>query len=211
VRRNKARARAETEAGHTDPMDTRPDDIEIRPAAATELELLRELERAAGEQFRGIGMSEIADDEPLPPEVLEEYRRAGRAWVAAGRNGRPLAYLLHDEVDGAAHVEQVSVHPDAAGRGLGRALIDQLGERARASGLRALTLTTFAEVPWNAPYYARLGFRPLPDAQLGEGLREIRRREKEHGLDRRPRICMRRELPSAPDSSPSARAGSGGS
>lgn len=57
----------------------------------------------------------------------------------------------------------------------------------------ALTLTTFAEVPWNAPYYERCGLRPLADAELTGGLREIRAREATYGLDRRPRVCMRRE------------------
>ncbi|MFE3093416.1 GNAT family N-acetyltransferase [Streptomyces sp. NPDC059248] len=169
--------------------------MRIRRAEAADLPLLRDIERAAGEPFRGIGMVEIAEDEPPAEEILERYRAAGRAWVAVDDDDRPLAYLIHDTVDGAAHVEQVSVRPDAARRGLGRALIDHLGERAAAEGLGALTLTTFAEVPWNAPYYARIGFRALDDAGITEGLQEIRRAEQEHGLDRWPRVCMRRELP----------------
>jgi hypothetical protein len=42
-------------------------------------------------------------------------------------------------------------------------LLDRAAADAAAKGLRALTLTTFAEVPWNAPYYARCGFRVLND------------------------------------------------
>ncbi|MEJ8638220.1 MULTISPECIES: GNAT family N-acetyltransferase [Streptomyces] len=166
----------------------------IRPAAAAELPLLQDIERAAGDPFRSLGMAAIADDEPPALDLLEHCRREGRAWVAADDEGHPLAYLIHDEVDGTAHVEQVSVHPAAAHRRLGRGLIDHLGGRAAGSGLDALTLTTFAEVPWNAPYYARLGFRVLDEAELTEGLRRIRRAEKECGLDRWPRVCMRREL-----------------
>ncbi|QDY79705.1 GNAT family N-acetyltransferase [Streptomyces qinzhouensis] len=169
--------------------------MRIRRAAAADLPLLQHIEQAAGEPFRGLGMVEIAEDEPPALDVLECYRAAGRAWVAVGDDDRPLAYLIHDTVDGAAHVEQVSVHPAAARRRLGSGLIDHLGERAAARGLDALTLTTFAEVPWNAPYYARIGFRVLAESELGEGLREIRRAEKEHGLDRWPRVCMRRGLP----------------
>ncbi|MFI1398026.1 GNAT family N-acetyltransferase [Streptomyces sp. NPDC020681] len=173
--------------------------MRIRPAARSELTLLQDIERAAGEPFRALGMAAIADDDPLPVEVLEHYRSAGRAWVCAedaddAEDGRPVAYLLHDEIDAAAHVEQISVHPAAARRGMGSALIDHLAARAGADGRTALTLTTFAEVPWNAPYYARLGFRTLDESELTEGLREIRRLEKAHGLDRWPRVCMRREL-----------------
>ncbi|MEO3974486.1 GNAT family N-acetyltransferase [Streptomyces sp. CAU 1734] len=166
----------------------------IREATAAELPLLQDIERAAGELFRALSMPEIADDEPPATEVLEGYRRDGRAWVSTDGADRPLGYLLHDEVDGAAHVEQVSVHPSAAHRGLGRGLIDHLAARATARGLTALTLTTFAEVPWNAPYYTRLGFRVLADDELTEGLRHIRNHEREIGLDRRCRVAMRREL-----------------
>lgn len=60
--------------------------------------------------------------------------------------------------------------------------------------LRGLTLTTFAEVPWNAPYYARCGFRVLDDSELSPGMRTIRDREIAHGLHRWPRVYMRRDL-----------------
>ncbi|MFB7341063.1 GNAT family N-acetyltransferase [Streptomyces hydrogenans] len=176
--------------------------MRIRAAAPAELPLLQSIERAAGEPFRALGMTAIADDEPLPLDVLEGYRSAGRAWVAVDGADRPVAYLLADTVDGAAHIEQVSVHPDAARRGVGRALIEHLAEAAREEGLTALTLTTFTEVPWNAPYYARLGFRPLADTDpaLTEGLRAISHAEAAHGLATWPRVCMRRELerPAAP-------------
>ncbi|MET9953328.1 GNAT family N-acetyltransferase [Streptomyces sp. NPDC006339] len=174
--------------------------MRIRVAARAELSLLQDIERAAGEAFRPLGMEEIADDEPLPLDVLEGYRGAGRAWVAVDREDRPVAYLLMDAVDGAAHIEQVSVHPDVARRGVGRALIEHVAAAAREQGLTALTLTTFAEVPWNAPYYARLGFRHVGegDPALTEGLRAISRAEAAHGLAAWPRVCMRRELPAAP-------------
>ena len=171
-------------------MSLRP--TAIRPATAADLPLLQEIERAAGECFRDVGMPEIADDEPFPVEVLERYRAAGRAWVAVDDADRPVAYLLADPVDGAVHIEQVSVHPGHAGRGLGRALIDQVGRQS------PLTLTTFAEVPWNAPYYARLGFRVLAEDEWTPGLRAIRAHEAAIGLDRWPRVCMRRDAGGAP-------------
>jgi hypothetical protein len=61
-------------------------------------------------------------------------------------------------------------------------------------GLTSVTLTTFADVPWNGPYYARLGFEVVPDAEAGPGLLEVRRRERAHGLDAWPRLSMRRPL-----------------
>lgn len=57
-----------------------------------------------------------------------------------------------------------------------------------------LTLTTFAHIPWDAPYYARLGFETISPDQLTPGLREIRRHEASAGLDAWPRVVLSRPL-----------------
>ncbi len=166
----------------------------IRPLAPDELTAAQEIERAAGLVFSDVGMPEIAADEPLPAAELDRYRRAGLAWAAVDQADEPLGYLLAEPVDGALHVEQVSVHPRAARRGVGRALLEHAAAHAAAVGLVALTLTTFEDVPWNAPYYRRCGFRVLAEREWTPGLRAIREREAAHGLDRWPRVCMRRDL-----------------
>jgi GNAT superfamily N-acetyltransferase len=171
--------------------------VAIRAARATELAALQDIERAAGEMFRDIGMSAVADDAPWPLDTLAAYQQAGRLWVVSDLQDRPVGYLMADLVDGCLHVEQVSVHTGSARRGLGRALLEHVAGLASADGVPALTLTTFLNVPWNAPYYARCGFRILDSAGLTPGLREIRRHEAAMGLDRWPRVCMRRDLPVA--------------
>ena len=165
----------------------------IRPPAADELARLVEIEAAAGRAFADHGMPEIAADDPGSPEELETYRAAGRAWVAAGGEG-PIAYLVAAEVDGCLHVEQVSVDPAHAGRGIGAALIDTVAGAARGDGRPALTLTTFRDIPWNAPYYARLGFAELPEAEWGPQLRALVARERTHIPGDHPRVAMIRRL-----------------
>ncbi|WP_282699808.1 GNAT family N-acetyltransferase [Streptomyces sp. CC219B] len=168
--------------------------MRIRSVRLDELPALQDIERAAGQCFRDIGMPEIAEDEPLPLGELARYHHAGLAWVATDDADAPIAYLIADRVDGNLHVEQVSVHPDSARRGVGRLLLDHLAAHAGNAGVPALTLTTFTQVPWNAPYYRRCGFELMDDNRLPPGLRRIREREAAHGLDRWPRACMRREL-----------------
>lgn len=170
-------------------------DPALRPARPDDLEDLRDLEIAAGAPFRDLGMDAVADDAPPSTVVLAGALDRGGLWVLA-EPGRPVAYLVDDVVDGEAHLEQVSVHPDRARRGYGARLVEHLVRRAAAAGRTAVTLTTFVEVPWNGPYYARLGFRPLADDALGPGLRAIRRAEIARGLDRWPRAAMRRDLTS---------------
>lgn len=142
-------------------------------------------------------MPEVAGYQPLPLDEMAGYQRAGRALVAVDADDRPVAYLLADDVDGNVHVEQVPVHPARAHRRIGLALIEQVAQQAqqaRQAGAPALTLTTFRDVPWNAPYYARCGFRVVDEPGWTPGLRRIRARAAATGLDRWPRVVMRREL-----------------
>lgn len=168
--------------------------MRIRAATQGDLVVMQDIERAAGSWFREVGMPEIAEDEPLSLEELARYRQDDRAWVAADDAGVVAAYLIADIVDGSVHIEQVSVHPRVARRKVGRMLLEHAAAYAAARGIRALTLTTFAEVPWNAPYYARCGFRLLDDSELSPGMRAVKDREIALGLHRWPRVYMRREL-----------------
>jgi GNAT superfamily N-acetyltransferase len=143
-------------------------------------------------------MGAVADDESPSLETLREYAQDGRAWVATDAADHPVAYALVDVVDGAGHVEQVSVHPSYAGQGLGRALIEMAATWAAQHDLPTLTLTTFADVPWNGPYYARLGFRVVAPDQLADGLRRVRVHEAELSLDRWPRVAMYRPVNQRP-------------
>ena len=145
--------------------------------------------------FRALGMALVADDEPRGVEERAPYVQGGRAFVAIGPDDRPVGYLLLELVDGTAYIAQVSVHPSHGRLGIGRALIERAATWGVEHGLPALTLTTFVTVPWNGPYYERLGFRYIATAQEPPGLREIRDRERESGLDAWPRACMIRHIP----------------
>ena len=168
----------------------------IRLARADDVERMADIERNAGEPFRALGMDAVAEDEPPNPSDLLTYVDGERAFVVVGGDDTAVAYTIFDLVDGAAHIEQVSVDPSHSRHGLGRSLISKIEEWAAARGIAALTLTTFVEVPWNGPYYARLGFRYLKPEEEGPQLRAIRRHEAELGLDRWPRASMSRPVAS---------------
>lgn len=143
-------------------------------------------------------MDAIADDEPPSIAELASFQADERAWVAVDSADRPIAYLLVSLLDGDAYIDQVSVHPGHARSGLGRALIARAAQWAQCREMGGLTLTCFVHVPWNAPYYERLGFRVLNAEHLTNGMRSIRRDEAAHGLDRWPRVAMRRAVTADP-------------
>ncbi len=170
----------------------------IRRARRDELEVLREIERLAGRMFATIGMLEIAAHEPPSAAELESFVAAGRAWVAVDGDDRAVAYLLSELVDGCAHVTQVSVAPEHAARGIGAALIGRLDADAAVENRPCLTLTAFRDVPWNAPYYARLGFVVVEAAEQGPELQALIRRERGSIPGDAPRVAMRRPVRDAP-------------
>jgi len=168
--------------------------MRYRAARPDDVRRLREIEDLAGETFRDVGMPEIADDDEPSLATIAGFQAAGGAVVATDERDCPVAYALIDEVDGNVHIEQISVDPRYARRGIGRALLDQIATDAAARGIPALTLTTFAEVPWNAPYYERCGFHVMAADEITGELAAIRAAETAVGLDRWPRVCMIRAL-----------------
>ena len=165
----------------------------IRPATHDDIEAARDVERAAGQRFRDVGMADIAEHEPMPADAMATYVDDGRAWVAEA-GGTVVGYVLVDVVDGCAHVEQISVSPDHQGRGHARALLDEVERWAAGRGMPALTLTTFRDVPWNRPLYEHLGFAVLTDLPPELEAR-VEHEHTAYGLDRSGRVAMRREVP----------------
>ncbi len=170
----------------------------IRAPSSDELEILRDIERDAGRLFAEIGFDDIAAHDPGSVAMLADYLRNGRIWVIADTDANePLGYVMLDILDGHAHVEQISVRPDHGRRGLGAALLEGACSWATRQGFAAITLTTFRDVAWNAPFYAKHGFRILDEHEAGPELTERRAEEEAHGLDPALRVCMLRDLRSS--------------
>lgn len=168
-------------------------DYIIRYARANELAALQHVELAAGGLFAEIGLNRVAEDDPLPLDFLWAQQRLGLVWAAADEHDRPVGFAATRELDGALHIEEIAVHPAHGRRGLGKRLIETLCDWAREQGYPAITLSTFRDVPWNAPYYARIGFRVLEESETSEGLSALLDQD-EQVWSPLARVCMRRDL-----------------
>ncbi len=165
----------------------------IRLGRPSDVAQLADVERAAATLFEPYGLAELFS-ETSDPDKLLAGARDGRLWVATDHDGNVVGFALATEVGGNAHLDEIDVHPAHGRRGIGRALIEAVLAWARLGRHRAVTLNTMRDVPWNAPYYARLGFVILPDDALPVALAELRRLEVEHGLPGERRVSMRRAL-----------------
>jgi GNAT superfamily N-acetyltransferase len=163
--------------------------ISLRAATAGELRHLAALEVEAGQLFASIGLDEVAAHVP-DLAALRDHHEKGRVWVAE-EDGQIAGYIVGEVLDGNAHIEQVSVSPSYAGRGIGATLVRHVESWGRSLGLPATTLTTFRDVPWNAPYYARLGYLELTVGRRGPELTATMEHEASMpGIDATRRCAM---------------------
>jgi predicted N-acetyltransferase YhbS len=106
----------------------------------------------------------------------------------------PIGFAACEPFDDALHLWELAVRRERQGQGVGRALIRAVIDAAGARGCAAVTLTTFREIAWNAPFYARLGFLELAAHELDGRLAEVLSREAAKGLDVVARCAMRLEI-----------------
>jgi len=123
-------------------------------------------------------------DKP-PAPLLRDYRPAienGAIWLA----GSPVIGLISiTQADDLILIENVAVHPDHQGSGLGRRLMEFAEQYARKHHIRRLALYTNEVMTENQAIYVHLGY-------------QVTSRRTEDGYHR---IYMEKTLPvSEPDS-----------
>ena len=123
---------------------------------------LIEVDRAASSLFEPTGL--------LSPEALMDtvgsddlLSALNNGWLlAAVIDDAPAAgFVMASRRGNGLYIDQISVDPAYGRRGIGRALMQGIENLALQNDLREMTLSTFRDLPWNAPFYAGLGFRPL--------------------------------------------------
>jgi GNAT superfamily N-acetyltransferase len=129
-------------------------------------------------------MDWIADDEVSPASTYEPLQAAGLVWVAEA-DGRLLGFGACEAFEDGLHLWELAVRRDAQGQAVGRRIIEAAVAEGRRRAMPAITLTTFRNIPWNAPYYARQGFRVLPDGDLNPRLLAVLANEAARGLTER--------------------------
>ena len=160
----------------------RPD---IRRASPDEHPGLRLIEFEADRLYASVDIGPFIND-----DSEDHFAQAALVLVV----GDPrIGFVCVELVDATPHIWQVSVHPEHGRKGFGRALVLAACDWAGEEGSDAITLTTYRDVPWNAPFYASLGFVTLDT--LSPELQAIREHEREIGDDDfGPRVAMRRTL-----------------
>lgn len=181
------------------PHRSEPIDVFVRPGVGRDLPAIESIEREAATMF-------CADD--LPPALAQPMQHAELAaaiarsllWVAQEPRFGAIGFIACRTSAASLHIAEMDVRPRYGRRGAGQALLSYACAAAKVRGLRFLTLTTFAHLPWNAPFYARHGFEVATEVTAFPHLAAALLREHDRGL--RHRVAMVKRLtwhPSAND------------
>jgi GNAT superfamily N-acetyltransferase len=163
----------------------------IALARSKDLPLLPAIELAAARLLTGHAPESVLT-ETTPLELLKVAQARDRLWVALA-NDVPVGFAHVELLEPTlAHLEEIDVHPEHGQRGLGKRLVMAVCAWAAAAGYRGVTLTTFRDVPFNMPFYGRLGFDVIPPEELSAVLRKVVEDETHRGLDPARRVVMRR-------------------
>lgn len=166
----------------------------IRFARAEELPLLAQIERSAAVLFLNTPYAFLANDEPLALNFIQQRFQANQVWVALDSQNGVVGFAITREVDDTIYLQEVDVDPKHGRRGLGSALVETVCDWAQLQGYGKISLSTFRNLPWNAPFYSKLGFLIFDESKLTIGLQQIRLQELEAGLPISARVIMYREL-----------------
>ena len=142
------------------------------------------IELSAASAFEGRDVPSFLFTQVAAPEHWEPHLQARTLWVAE-MDGQLVGFLAATAQDERLHVDEVDVVRTHQGRGIGRRLIAAAVSEARRRGLGSLSLTTFRNVPWNAPFYASLGFEEWARKDAPQSIRAALRSEAARGLTNR--------------------------
>lgn len=162
----------------------------VRSARVEELPLLAHIEQSAAGLFLDTPYAFLVDAAPLPLDFVQQQFQSGQVWVAVDLDETVVGYAIAREVDNTLYLQQIDVEPEHGRRGIGSALVNTVCLWARQQGYKIVSLSTFRDVPWNAPFYSSLGFHPVDEAALTNGFQQLRLKEVEAGLPIADRIIM---------------------
>lgn len=131
----------------------------IRLALPDDLLLLPAVEASAATLFAGTDVAHLAHGPTTPLANLVRGCESGSLWVAV--DAEPVGFLLGATISGWLHLQELSVAAPAQRRGIGAALMNTAIAAAPGLGCTRLSLTTDRLLAWNAPFYARLGYREV--------------------------------------------------
>jgi N-acetylglutamate synthase-like GNAT family acetyltransferase len=167
--------------------------MRVRLAGNHECELLPAIETSAGQAFADIGMHDVAGESTPTAEIWEPHCASQTLWVAVDDADQPFGFLASGIQGDLLFIYELAVAHEHQRQGAGRALIAAAEAGATRLGLLAVYLTTFCDVAFNGPYYRKLGYEVVDDADLPDVLKPVMDAERRRWIEPDRRRCAMRK------------------
>ncbi len=131
----------------------------IRPARPGDTSTLLAIVNAAAQAYRGAIPADCWHEPYMPMEELLSEIAAGVAFSVYEADGAIVGVMGIQPVRNVDLIRHAYVKPEWQGRGVGRALLDEL----RAATTRPILIGTWAAATWAIRFYEGNGFRLVPD------------------------------------------------
>ena len=166
----------------------------IRPALPDETAIMQAIELDAAKSYAalpGYGFSVVL---PARSDDEHAFARDHGARFVVEIDGAVAGFIMVIPLDRAAHIFEAAVLAAYQGRGIGKQLVAVAENYAREKGYAEMTLTTYRDVPWNTPFYERLGYAVFsPDGERPQ-MQGLMADEVEQGFAVAPRVAMKKTL-----------------
>ena len=171
--------------------------LSVRRAGTDDIPQLLGMQVAAATRFARLGLISTPDGMPeaIPVDAFQQAALRNLLFIAEyNHSGVGFALCSIERPD--LYLDQVSVTPAAERKGAGTTLLDAVSAEASRRGLWGVSLSTFRDVPWNAPFFAKRGFQEIPRAGLALWQLDIERAQAGI-MDVGARCFMRRPVTQA--------------
>lgn len=169
----------------------------IRPARANEVGELQNIDLASASLFRGTGLIDFGPTgepcDPIPEDRLRKGLGEELLWAAVDSREEMVGFALCSDRGEDLYLDQLSVLPAHGRRGLGARLVRRALSEAETRAYKRMSLSTFRLVPWNGPFYYKLGFREIPGWRLQDWQKQLIELQKQT-MDVKLRCFMQRSV-----------------
>lgn len=165
-------------------------DWSLRLARVADAAAMPAIEAAAGKLFDNIeGLAALAGRRTIPEDRLLRYIAKGHCLVASDK-GQIIGFLVNQPFGRDLHIWEFDVIPSHQQQEIEAGLLRACLIDARNTGFSSVTLTTFRDVPWNAPFYEGVGFQQVTDWDAHPRLAKELELEAAQGLPADQRCAM---------------------
>lgn len=158
--------------------------FQIRNAQKEDLPYLADIELAAATLYPEDIIPLDQQGLSYPDSEFQKSLQQGLLFCVTQNNKR-VAFATCHQYQQFLHLDEISVHPASGKQGIGTALVKRILQESQSRKLQGTTLTTFSNIPWNAPFYKKMGFNILSNAETPDEVKDMLLEENFIGLKNR--------------------------